>query len=100
MKEIHTLGRWAISIEPNRTGGVDFYIQTPATNKVYVTSGWMRSTWSRQSIRKAWNKVMERVNKEHSMDSEALAGLAMATDIAENHLSEAQIEDLLGAVLS
>lgn len=100
MKELYTLGRWSIHAEPETGGGINFWIKTPSTNRDFVSRGYIRTSWFRSSIRTAWNIVMKEVNKQHRLDSESLAGMEMARGIAENHLSESQIEDLLGSVLS
>ena len=99
---LHTMGKWSIYIKPDcRHGSVDFHVGTSDEDRpTWVSEGWIREGWFRRSIRTAWNKAMKHMNKKHTKDLESEAGMEMATNIAENWLSDAQIEDLLEVVLA
>ena len=81
-------------------GSVDFHVDTSDDRPEWVSEGWIREGWFRRSIRSAWDKAMKHANKKHKKDLESQAGMEMATNIAENWLSEPQIEKLLKEVLA
>lgn len=98
---LYTMGNWSIYMKPDcGCGSVDFYVGKSENSNVRVSEGWIRDSWFRRSIRSAWNTAIKDVNKRHKKDLESEAGMEMAKNIAGNWLSDAQIEDLLEAVLA
>ena len=100
-KCLYTMGRWSIYMKPDyEVGSVDFYVDTSDNRPQWVSEGGIREGWFKRSIRSAWNIAMKNMNKKHARDLESQAGMEMATNIAENWLSEPQIEKLLEEVLA
>ena len=104
-KKMYTIGNWSIYIKSSPVdGSIVFKVHDCRdTNGFYpefVSRGFVKETWTKKGIRSAWDIAIKRVNKQHQFDLEAASGMEMATSIAENFLSDAQIDDLLEAVLT
>lgn len=100
MKDLYTIGRWTIHAQADGgNGSVDFTISRGG-GRIYIAEGFIRDSWFRRSIHKAFEKAVKEVNKRHKKDLESQAGMEVAENIAENWLSEPQIEKLLEEVLS
>lgn len=98
---LYTMGKWSIYVKPDcGHGSVDLYVDKSDYSPQWVSEGFIRDGWFRRSIRSAWNIAMKNVNRNHKKDLEAQAGMEMATNIADNWLSEPQIEKLLEEVLA
>ena len=101
MNCLYTIGRWKIFARPTADdGSVQFLVEMEGCNPSYYVSGYIRDSWFKRSIRTAWNMAIKDANNRHKLDSESEAGMAIAIDIADNFLSNDQVENLLESVLA
>ena len=99
-QHLYTIGKWKISARPeSNDGSVLFSIGTEGCNPSYYVSGYIRDSWFKRSIRTAWDMALKYANKRHQLDNESEAAMDMVKDIAENHLSPVEVENLLKSVL-